>query len=161
MVNLTYRKQRQLLWVGNLILGASVLLAVYWLAIRPVPVQAPSPGKSQNVPGVSAGAANSKPLTAYSSVWQRDLRKPLFDEATTTAAVSAPKTRLNVTLMGTVVDPGYSYALLRSGSGQTKLVEIGQVIDGAELTEVNADTVTMKFGGETVTLQIQKQGGAR
>ncbi len=103
----------------------------------------------------------NEPLSAYSAICQRELRKPLFDakvSVVSTAKAPPPKPKLAVTLTGTVIEPGFTYAMLRGKSGQVKFVSVGQVIDDAEVTEITSSSVTVKFHGDSITLKVSKGG---
>ena len=44
--------------------------------------------------------------------------------------------------------------------GESKMVGIGESIEGAEVVAVTGQSVTLKFGGRTVTMPVEKPGAA-
>lgn len=157
MVNMRVRDQKRLLWMLNLALGLGVALSAYALGVRPLSVREPLPAQGTLAPHQTSRQKPLQPLTAYAVISSRNLRKPLFDLEPAVEAASKPK--LNLTLTGTVIDPGLICALLRDGSGQTKLVSVGESIGGAQLMAVTEDSATLQYGGELVTLKLQKPEG--
>jgi type II secretory pathway component PulC len=94
------------------------------------------------------------PLIAYETISKRNLLQPLYDSA----APNQPPPKPSVKLVGTVIEPGFTYAMLKTKEGQVKGVSVGETVDGAEVTEVKADSVTVKFAGEMHTLKVEGQG---
>jgi hypothetical protein len=157
---MTLRKRRRILIMVNLLL--SVVLVGIGSALVLIPVDEPS---GRQVSGKKAVGLSkimppvNEPLSAYAAICQRELRKPLFDSkpsAVSTAKAPPPKPQLTVTLTGTVIEPGFTYAMLRGKSGQVKFVSVGQAIDDAEVTEITPNSVTVKFHGDSITLKVNK-----
>ena len=158
------RKRRRMLIVVNLLLLAGLAATGYAIVLMPIdePVERQAPGeKDAELSEIMVPAA--EPLSAYTAIYQRELRKPLFDrKLTAVARVKAPppkpKPKLTVTLTGTVIEPGFTYAMLRGKSGQVKFVSVGQTLDKAEVTAVTANSATVKFHGDSITLKVNKGG---
>jgi hypothetical protein len=83
----------------------------------------------------------------FAALWNRQLRRPLVDPAPTAAAASTPAiSPLQVRLVGTIVEPGRSAALLCSAAGPIELKQVGeQVANVARLEEVHVDRVVLVY----------------
>ena len=102
------------------------------------------------------------PLADYAVIYRRDLLRPLYDPKPVVKVVVKPKPpKLPVTLVGTVLEPGFSYGMFRTRDGKTKFVRVGQQIGGAEVLSIADDRVTMKYQGRQVVLAVQKKGTRR
>jgi len=156
------RKQKRLWLLVSFVLGLAIVAC---LCAAALPVSMAEPARRQD------GAADDRtapdgdvtgPLSDYADIWQRDLRKPLHDpKPVAKAAKPAPKPKLAVRLMGTVLEPGFTYAMLRGKSGETKFVGVGQSLDGAEVVEVAVSSATVRFHGDLITLKIESEGQRR
>lgn len=150
-VNLATTK-RMLKFGSGLLAVASAIVIIQTAAYRPSPAgpaaQAPTPSSGPN-----PCASQPANLDRYALIWQRELRKPIFD-APPAAAASRPQLALK--LLGTVVEPGYTYGMFTTAKGEQQLVGVGQRIDGAEVKSIEDGSVTVLFGGETLTLKVEK-----
>jgi len=161
MVNALARRRRLLILV-NLLLLAALAAAGYGLIMTPIDAPAEQHAadvKPESIADIGDHAA--RPLTAYADIHKRLLRKPLFDPKPTTVArrkAAARKPRLTLTLTGTVIEPGFTYAMLRGAAGQVKFVAIGQSLDNATVTAITANSATVKFHGDSITLQVSRGG---
>ena len=106
------------------------------------------------------------PLDHYAVIWQRELRAPLFDPPPQVVA-AAPKPRLTVRLLGTVVEPGgppgesgASYAMLATASGGVLLRKVGDTVDQVEIVGIGDGEVAILFAGERQTLTVEKSSAA-
>lgn len=100
-----------------------------------------------------------QPLQSYAGIYKRDLRKPLYDPKPKAVIKVAPvKPKLTIQLLGTVVEPGFTYAILKDSKGKTKFVSVGQSLDGAELKSISAKSITVIFNGEEQILSTKKDG---
>jgi hypothetical protein len=148
----------------NLLLAASLAAMACMLVITPIDApaepQRAEPG-NESIADISDHAP--RPLSAYAEIHKRLLRKPLFDPKPAAIAARAkkappPKPKLTLSLTGTVLEPGFTYAMLKGVSGQVKFVAIGQTLDNATVTAITANSATLKFHGDLITLQVN-QGG--
>lgn len=155
VTGMTERNRKRLLWAVNAVLALAILasgglaLAPLGPSVRDAPAPAPAPA-------VAAAETPPVPLDAYDVICQRDLRGPLFDTAAPQAAPAAPMPPFHLT--GTAVEPGFSFGLFRNSQGESKMVGVGESIDGAELVAVTEQAVTLKFGGRSVTMTVEKEG---
>ena len=157
------RKRRRILITVNLLLSAALAAIGYAIVLVPIDSaveQQAGGAKTAVLSDIMDRAA--EPLSAYAAIYKRPLRKPLFDPKPGVAAgakAAPPKPKLTVTLTGTVIEPGFTYAMLRGKSGQVKFVAVGQTIDSAEVTAITNGSATVKFHGDSITLQVNKGGG--
>ena len=154
---MTLHTQNRMLWTLNVLLALAVVAGGAGLALWPIG-RVEGDGAAEGVPPAATQAAAADtdlPLSAYAVLYEKDLLRPLYDAAPTVAAKTPPP-KPTVTLVGTVIEQGFTYALLRTKDGQVKMVAAGQVVDGSEVTEITSDSTTVRFGGATHTLKIQK-----
>ena len=95
------------------------------------------------------------PLASFENLWDRDLRRPLFDPAPAPpappAAVAPPS--LSVRLVGTVTEPGHSQALLMTPEGKLEIKAIGEQSGGAEIVAIDEAGITVRFAGQTLSIK--------
>jgi len=150
----------------RVLIALNVLLVVWLTAIGLALVLTPADNLSDRPKNINRKTAehsqipdlSTPPLSAYVDICKRPLRKPLFDpkpiDIVQAKKTAPPKPRLTVTLVGTVLEPGFTYAMLRGKSEQMKFIGIGQSLDDAEVTAITARSVTLKFHGDSITLRI-------
>ena len=102
-----------------------------------------------------------EPLSSFAVIYERPLRKPLYDPAPVVEAAPPPKPKPKptFTLIGTVVEPGFTYGMFRTNKGETKLVEIGESIGGAEVTAVTEAGATVLMDGESIEMTVKEKEG--
>jgi hypothetical protein len=159
MVEMGYRSWRRLLWTTSIVLAAGIVCVVCAAVFMPLDLAATREPALEDGGRAKAKADPSVkkmvPLERYAVVYERDLRKPLFDPAVVRPPDSSkPKRKLTVTLVGTAVDPGLTYGIFRDSHGKTVLARIGQKIEDAEVVSVEEGSATVKFDGETITLSL-------
>ena len=152
---MTLRGKRRLLWFLNAAFAATCLGSVAALVL----VRLDEPDAARLAPAPAAGraaapAARKAPPVPYELVASRNLLQPLYDSV----APNQPPPKPTVKLVGTVVEPGFTYALLKTKDGQVKWAPVGETVEGAEVTEVKGDSVTVRFAGEMHTLKVEGQG---
>jgi hypothetical protein len=99
------------------------------------------------------------PLDQYDVIYAKDVRRPLYDPPPVVVPPPAapPPPPLTLQLMGTVLEPGFEYAIVRTGAGQEKLMTVGETLDGAELLRLDVTTATVRFVQQERTLKVQKK----
>ena len=129
------------------------------MTILPLDGAAPPQESARTAQG-SAGpqVRRPDPPSAYALIYQRDIRSPLVETNAPTPAPTPPP-KLNVTLMGTAVDPGYTCGMFRMPNGETRTVQVGGKIDEAEVVEIKEGMAVVKFAGQTLTLTVDKKEG--
>jgi len=141
---------------GLLVVG-SVACVVIALAMPPV-VAVPAEAEPRRTVRVDL-TAGLLPLDQYDVMYTKNVRKPLYDPPPVVVPppVAPPPPPLTLQLLGTVLEPGFEYAVVRTGAGQEKLMTVGETLDGAELLRLDAATATVRFAQQERTLKVQKK----
>jgi hypothetical protein len=150
---MTLRTKRRWLWTCSGLLAAIGLASVAALVAVPVgdsgadavvtaPVEAPPP------------PARKMPLSAYEAASRRNLLQPLFDTGGPGQTAAKP----TVKLVGTIIEKEQSFAMLKGKDGQVHWASVGESVDGAEVTEIKTDSVTVKFADQLHALKVESQG---
>jgi hypothetical protein len=142
-------------------LAASAL--VVWAAAQPLDRAAeaslPRPGGThapQEVPPVT--------LASLGTALDTDLRRPLVDRpapppviniASDASAAGAP----SIQLVGTIIEQGHSMALISGTSGKIQLKAVGESVDGAEITAIADDGLTVKWNGAETRVPLRRASG--
>lgn len=114
------------------------------VASQPATASAPAPGRGRtSIPDVA-------------SVFGRDLRKPLLDA---TAAAQTPAPTITFVLAGTIMEDNSANGIFRMKNGETRIVSVGERIEGAEIVEITADSATVRAGAQTLVLKVKKEAG--
>jgi len=151
----SYRQQRKLLLAANVILGAGIVGCLVGFLFPAGIKETAMPRSSRYDMRENELPATMKPLKDYDVIFARDLRKPLYDpKPVEVVQTPPPKPPLTVDLVGTVLEDGFTYAILKNRSGQTSFVSIGESLDGAEVTKIEKDSATVQFGGESIVLKV-------
>jgi len=158
VVILTQRARKRLLIAANGALAAGILI-VLAAGLAPVDV-APAPGAHMDKPrprDSSEAATTTKPLGAYAVIGQRNVRGPLFDPKPQPVRRTPPP-KLRLTLRGTMVEPGCSYAILAAAGKSDQLASVGETIGGAEVVAIESGAVTVVYHGRSITLTVPTEG---
>lgn len=158
MVAMTPRRRKRLLVLANLLLAAALLAVVWAVVLGPLEVpEAVATGDHQagdaTVPAPAGGAVG--PLSDYACIYGKDLRKRLFD----VADKGRPVPKLHVVLTGAVVEPGSTYGVFRDGAGRTRLLSVGESVDGAKIVTITADSATLEYHGREIILAKKRRQG--
>jgi hypothetical protein len=154
---MTPHQQKTWLWVLNagLMVAVAASAGAAFLPLDPSarerPAPPPAPRQEQPAPD------RVEPLSAFAAIYARSLRPPLFDAPAAaqpaSAAPAAP--RLAVSLTGTVVERGHGCGVFRIASGQSKVIAVGEKIEGAELVAIEDGLATLRHRGTLVTLKVE------
>lgn len=163
MVAMSFRARKRLLLVANAVLAATIVACVCLCALLPPGVEDAKPlTKDETLSAGNKAMGQVGPPELYAVIYERNIRKLLFDpKPIKPVKVEPPKPKLTIRLIGTAVEPGFTYGLFQTKSGESKLVSVGQKIDGAEVTAVGEGTATVKFHGELITLKVEPKGASR
>lgn len=157
---MTLRQRKHVLWTLNAALAAALAVCVAALAFSPLdagPADAGNRGRPTT--GPKDEQHKTGPMSAYAGIYRRDLRKPLYDVKPAPVVKPAkPKPRMTVTLVGTALEPGFTYGMFRTKSGATKFVSVGETIEGVEVLEISEGSAKVRFAGEVLTLKTSKGG---
>lgn len=159
---MTLRQRKRMLWTVNVASAAALIVCVAAAVFCSLDVGLTREPADENVaPGADDEQRKVEPLSAYAGIYQRDLRKPLYDVTPVQIVKPEPtKPKLTVTLVGTAVEPGFTYGLFRTKSGETKFVRVGETIKdtGVEVLEITQDAARVRFAGEILTLKVRREG---
>jgi hypothetical protein len=152
---MTLRARKRLVWSLCVVLALAIAGSGAGLALAPLP-RLDTEGAGKPPPAPAAPAAKKPPISEYAVIYGRDLQRPLFDGE----AEKGPPPKPPVTLVGTVVGSGSATAFLKTKAGGTQVVSVGQTVEGAEVTEITAQSATIKFAGTSFVLKVEKEGAA-
>ena len=157
MISNAYMQKRMFNAAAVLLIAGSVACVVVALAMPPV-VAVPENSEPRKASRVNFEAGLLSP-DQYEAIYKKDIRRPLYDPPPVVVPppVAPPPPPLTLQLMGTVLEPGFEYAIIRTGAGQEKLMTLGETLDGAELLRVDEITATVRFAGQERTLKVQKK----
>jgi len=153
LVRLPIRQQRRILTGLSGALAMS-LLAVVLLWALPLDLPRTDPGAVMQ-PATAPSAQAPGPLEGYAIIWQRDLQQPLFDIKPPVTAPAAPA--LRVQLLGTAIDPGFTYGIFQTAAGESKLLSIGQSIEGATIVAITADSAVLRRDQQEFHLNVVRK----
>ena len=110
----------------------------------------------------TTNAAAARVPAANDPVWSTSLRRPLVDppKPVAAAATQAPAPPLTVKLTGTVIEQGRSLAMFVTAAGKIELRGVGEVIEGAKVTEITDEGVRIEHNGRSVMMELPKKEGA-
>ena len=152
------RQRGHLVLAANAALAAGIALTLAW-AIWPG--ELPDPSHGQMLGRAAGQAAHEESETFcgdYSAIYQADLRAPLFDAPPVQMPpASAPAVVVPVRLLGTIVEEGFSYAMLRGAGGESRTASIGETVDGVEILSIAASSATVRYSGQTMTLKVEAE----
>lgn len=154
------RTARRWLWLASGLLAAGLAASTWALLLAPLETSEVSAASSRHRSHslLETASPAARPLAAYTVIHHRPLRKPLFDPKPKAEVKAKPKPpELQATLVGTAVEPGFTYGLFQTRDGQTHLIRIGQTVGGATLTAVTKTSATVTLKGHTLTLTIQSR----
>jgi len=153
----TYIQKRLLKTAAGLLIAGSVAcIAVALVSPPDVAIPADVALRKTARADLDAGLL---PLDQYEAIYTKDVRRPLYDPPPVIVPPPAtpPPPPLTLQLLGTVLEPGFEYAVVRTGAGQEKLMTVGETLDGAELLRLDAAAATVRFAQQERTLKVQKK----
>ena len=158
---MTLRQRKRMLWTINVALATAIVVTVAAAALLPLAAAPQDAGPNDPAKGeAKVQAPRTGPLEAYAGIYRRDLRKPLYDvKAVPAITPPKPKPKMTVALVGTALEPGFTYGMFRTKSGQTKLVRVGETVEGVEVLQIAQESATVRFAGEVLELKVPKRGG--
>jgi hypothetical protein len=152
----TFRQHKRMLIAVNVIFGFGILCCIVGFIIPAHIKEIPKSVSSQNITSPEEIATTVKPIKAYEVIMAGDIRAPLYDpKPVKIVKTPPPKPQLTVNLLGTVLEDGFTYAILKNRSGKTSFVSIGESLDGAEVTKIEKDSATIKFSGDLIVLKVK------
>ncbi len=150
------RMLRMSLWCCAVASAAAAVAAVVFATATPLARVGPEG------PAVSRALSDGKALDAVSAsisfddVRGVDLRRPLDDAAIPAQAVATlevAETNLpTLRLLGTIVEPGHSMALLADDAGKPQFHAIGDEVSGAKIVGIRDREITVQWGDKQVAI---------
>ncbi len=166
------RKVKFWLWVGScgmMICTAGVAALGYGLPYpqKKTPGAEPGMAAAQSPRAQTAQSGDTLP-PAKDPVWRTPLRKPLADPPPpppTPRAVAGKAPPLRVRLLGTIIEPGWSMALVAAGTKQ-QWIAVGDTVSQpgprkvyqAEVLAIDPHRITFQYDGKKVIFSMPKSG---
>jgi hypothetical protein len=157
---MTTRTARHLLWTTTTIATGGAVLAVALAVTMPVdlPDRNTSAAGPSTLPSHRNGSSDDIPSFAdLAKVWSIDLGHDVVATAPppdADAAIAQPPSDLHV--IGTVVEPGHSLAMLIGPAGKATFLGVGDQFQGATIVAIAVDSVTVEISGSRSILKIEK-----
>lgn len=162
--------QQRLLYAiaGSCLLGATG--AVYWSTSEIAPV-AVAVDRRATGPAATGGESAPAPTAGVDAVLLRSLRAPLYDPPpappkapTNVRPVKRPKPtpppRLNLTLVGTIIDPDQSLAIVADADGNFDVKGVGDSLElqpaGVQIGHIEAEVITLQYQGKEETIRLDR-----
>lgn len=102
-------------------------------------------------------------LQDFVSIWDRDLRPPLFDppvESTpevTTGTKTVIAARPQLRLIGYTVETDYALAILMGQEGTVEFIAVGDELDGVTVVSITSAGVLLDHNGDEYTLKFDEE----
>lgn len=165
------RTQRRLCWLTAAALGAATA-ALWWLGLQDLGDGSAAwaagtsggshRGMSREVasPSVDRESTNGVDPLLYSmgensEVWEKVLRGPLYDPPPPPPPEIVPPPPLRLKLLGTIVEPGRSEAIVSTAAGQIEMARVGMTLDKATIRTIEDGQITVEYYDQTLTLEPQ------
>ena len=147
------------LLIANAILGVAALATLWLGLLSPVDLPtaaAPSAQIGRMATTTPASGPASRPFAQLEPLLHRNLRTAIFDPPPAAAVAEKPKPQITIQLVGTVVEPGFKRALVRTKASEEKFLSEGESADGGKIVTIADGALTVDWYGEQVTLRVQK-----
>jgi len=155
---MTLRTKLRLTWTLVGLLAVTTIGIGAGLMAWPLPSVATTSAQPQSSVAIETDDPKPHaPLSTSAVLWEKDLLRPLFDTATVTAK-TAPPPKPDVHLTGTIIEGEFSYAILQDKTGQTKMLTVGQTLEGLKILAITTDSATVRFAGTEHILKVEKEG---
>lgn len=175
---MSVRRNRLLLRAASVAMVLASLLTAAW-AVRPPAMPTPDVPRAASRARSQQPAIASPPVTDFAKLWQRPLRRPLYDPPP--APPPAPRRRdneerrsrrqqrqmaLDVQLIGTMLegDNGATAVFLSKSSGEIDLKQVGDTLrlgpDELRIERIESRRVTLTDGGRSTTLAMLAEEGS-
>ncbi|MCC7409227.1 MAG: hypothetical protein IT442_14270 [Phycisphaeraceae bacterium] len=145
-----------LLIVAGLAMGGVLIFAPLATIDLDAPPSLPG-GVTLTASSSSADASSTPTRESLLALGSLPLRRPLYDTAV--AEMAAPTKvvpPLRVKLLGTVIEPGQSVAILQDSAGKTLFLSAGQTVEEATVQSIEPDRVTVRYYDEDRVLLMPK-----
>ncbi|MGA2230835.1 MAG: hypothetical protein ABSH22_08040 [Tepidisphaeraceae bacterium] len=158
---MTTRKATQLLWRTAVLVVAAGVLTIGLAAALPLDTPSVDTADAAAAPATSPSDSLDGSLPAladFAKVWSIDLGHNVVEQPPPSAAdaVLAATPPPTIHVIGTIVEPGHSLAMILGGDGKTVFQGVGDVSGGAKITAISIDSVTFDVGGKAIVYQVEK-----
>jgi len=143
---------------GALLFASAV--TIVWGLCSPYGVVDTHAPPSTRMGDFAEGPRTHRPVLAtFGSVWNLNLRRPLYDQPARVAAKPTPKTpALPARLVGTVIEPGRSVAMFITKAGKIELLGIGETVGNMEVLAITHESATVRHASRTIELTVEQEG---
>jgi|GEM_PF-5258829 len=157
---MTQRTAERLLWKLAALAGAAAVLSIALAVAMPLELPAGDvAAQSASAGPVIHSQADDLPsLEQLAKVWSLNLGHDIAATAPPpTASDAAPLTAPpDLHVIGTIIEPGHSAAMLIGPEGKTLFLHIGDNIQGTTITAIAMDSVTATVDGKPVVFKVEK-----
>lgn len=149
-----------------LLLGGALIAVWGYRGDCSIPVTASAISGRPSRPAANDNHDALPELKEFEAHWNKPLRRPLFDPPP--VVVPPPKKEppppLNVRLVGTIIEPGKTIAMLTNARNALEFKQVGETVGSGKLlatiTAIENSRVVVQYAGETLVLTMQ-DGGRR
>lgn len=159
-MRLSLRTRKRCLWMASTICILITPLVALW-GFRPLESRVAGAASTFVPESQDERLDNDSQLLASNEsdpgVWSKQLRRPLYDPPPPPPPKKKPPPPLGVSLLGTILEPGNSRAIISSAGGKVEYKRVGDSIgptdSPAEIIEILGDSVVVRRGDESTTLR--------
>ena len=156
---MTIRNTRRLLWLlATLSCIAAVVVVIRGVTADDSDQFDTKTFKIQNTVDNTSDATPGLKLRDLEPLWSLRLQQPLYDPPP--VVVAEPKfvpPPLGIRLLGTIVEPDNSQAILMAADGEIVFQRVGQTVGDATIESITADAITVTYYEEILTLNISEE----
>ena len=164
------QRQRQYLTLATVCLLVLSAGMVYWSVSAIDESETVLPGV-QPSPTTGSNTTKKTEFKITTTMTQRKLRAPLYDPepdppVSTKPVVPAaprpkPEPKLNLTLVGTIIESDKSLAIIADANGQFDVKGVGDNLeidpDGIAITNIKSEQVTLTYRGKSTVLMLERK----
>jgi len=161
---MSIRRLKTVLRTAAFALWLATLSLVGWSVWEPVDVAIPEdhqPNAQKRLVKDKENGPSRPALSQFKPLWKKRLRLPLYDPPPPKPKVVKvkPPPPLKTKLLGTMIEPGNSRAMLSTPRGAVELKGVGDVIDTetppAKVVTIEPNRVVVRRNDRLITLEIK------
>ncbi len=164
------QRQRQYLTFATACLLVFSAAVIYW-SVSAIGESKPVLPEVQSGPTTDSNTTEKTDLKITAAMTQRQLRAPLYDPepappvSTKPVAPAVPRPKpepkLNLTLVGTIIESNNSLAIIADANGQFDVKGVGDILqvdpDGVAIASIKSEQVTLTYRGKSTVLMLQRK----
>lgn len=159
----TLRSAKSLIALSVLGMSIGVPLIFFWAVAWPCPSglsEDPS-YLARETKSLSREQTTAVTVAQFKPYWDQPLRRPLYDPPPKPAAKQVPikKQIPSLQLVGTIVEPGRSVAIVKMGSDKLQLKRVGESLgpkgDDCLVESVDSDSIVVRRGSELLSVSMK------